>query len=665
VKRLQTWATVTLILLVGATLRFWGLGEVPPGLAHDEVANWLIARDILAGEHAIYFTAAYGHEPLYQYLQAGTVALFGDHWLGLRYPSAALGLLGLAAMATLVRRLAGTKTALAVMAFAAVSFWPLFYARVGLRAILLPFTGALAAYFLCRGLGLSARSRDVQVASGQRTADWLLAGLLLGISLYTYMASRILPVIVLAFMIYVSLVRRSARKYWPGMVLVLVIAALVFAPLGLWLARNPEAEYRIAEVRQPLDRLLAGDPSLVWHNLGANLGFFVLSGDRWPRQNVPGRPVFADPVGAVLFCIGLGIAIWRWRDPRYGFLVIWMLGSLVPSVITADAPSSIRNILALVVTFVFPALAWEWLAGLWSRAGPARRWLSIRAWRVTSWSVLAAALVLGCGLSVRDYFIRWPAHEVVQFDYQSDLTAVAEQVGRLPLETPVAVAGLSVYTMDRYTLSLSTRRDVGSVRLSDTRETLLVPAGDGARLFVPQVVPLDPVFERLLLTLGAVVESDPSYVGYRLPDRASLESYLQGLDSTAAMPDGASVPLPVSFGGQLAFLGYEPIPAVGASEQVVLTFWRVAETPREPLRIFLHALGESGTPIAQDDGLASAPWAWETGDVLVQKHELRLPAGTAPGKYRLQVGVYDPATGTRLAVSTADRLLLGWLTVAE
>jgi hypothetical protein len=380
---------------------------------------------------------------------------------------------------------------------------------------------------------------------------------------------------------------------------------------------------------------------------------------------VPGRPVFSDPLGAILFCIGLVVAIWRWRDPRYGFLVIWLVGSLVPSVITADAPSSIRNILALVVTFAFPALALEWLTGLWGRVGQVRRWMSIRAWRTISWSVMAATLGLGCGFSVRDYFVRWAANEVVRFDYQSDLTAVAEQVGRMPQATPVAVSGLSVYTMDSHTLALSTRRDMSSVRLSDTRETLTIPSADGAWLFVPHVVPLDPAFEHLLLALGAVAESRPSYTSYQLPDPASLGRHLQGLNRTAAMPNGASVPLPVSFGGQLVFLGYEQLPWVGASGEVLLTFWQVAEPATMPLRIFLHVLGESGTPIAQDDGLGSAPWAWEIGDVIVQKHVLRPPAGIAPGQYRLQVGVYDPATGTRLTVSTADRLLLGSLAVAE
>ena len=71
-SRRREWAAITSILLLAAVLRCWALGEVPPGLAHDEVANWLIARDILAGRHAIYFTAAI--EDLIQSKKTGTQA---------------------------------------------------------------------------------------------------------------------------------------------------------------------------------------------------------------------------------------------------------------------------------------------------------------------------------------------------------------------------------------------------------------------------------------------------------------------------------------------------------------------------------------------------------------------------------------------------------------
>ncbi|MCA9976404.1 MAG: glycosyltransferase family 39 protein, partial [Anaerolineales bacterium] len=123
-----------LILLIAAGLRLYGLNNLsPPGIEHDEVANWLIDRSILAGNHAIYFTRAYGHEAGFHYLQAGFVALLGDNVLALRLPAAFAGLLLVAVTYTLTRRLFGRQDGVIAAALLAVLFWPVFYSRLGLR----------------------------------------------------------------------------------------------------------------------------------------------------------------------------------------------------------------------------------------------------------------------------------------------------------------------------------------------------------------------------------------------------------------------------------------------------------------------------------------------------------------------------------------------------
>jgi 4-amino-4-deoxy-L-arabinose transferase-like glycosyltransferase len=679
-RRRTEWIAITLVTLLAAALRLWALGAIPPGLAHDEVANWLIARDILAGRQAIYFTAAYGHEPLYQYAQAATVALFGDHWLGLRYPSVAFGLLGLAATYVLIRRLFGGPVALLSGGWLAMSFWPLFYARVALRAITLPFTAALSVYFLARATNLSA----THAKSTPRLGDWLLAGLFLGLSLYTYMAARILPIILPAFLVYAFIIRPSSSPSrtpvpWSRILLFLLTAVVISAPLMLWLATHPGAEDRIAEVREPLDRLFDGDPSLVWQNLVANLKFFSFAGDPWPRQNLPGRPVFADPISAVLFYAGVLIALFRWRDPRYGLLLLWLGGALVPSIATAVAPSSIRNVLGLVVVFVFPALALV----------EAVRFLrlTLHSLLPTPYSLLPASCILLLTpclfLTVRDYFLTWPRHDVVRFDYQTDLSGVARRLDELPLQTPVAVAGLSVHTMDGPGLKLAARRDVRGVRLCDTRETLVVPArssdGGPVWLFVPQVVPLDPDLQERLLRWGAVMEigsqsswpAPTSFVGYRVPGDAELRRRplgdLQRLETAASLPDGTPVTLPISFGESLALVGYERLQQCTAPGDLLalLTYWHVETSPSTPLKTFVHLLGGSETPIAQHDGLGSPPQRWAAGDLVVQKHTIPIPDDLAPGQYQLQMGLYDPTTNARLPVSAADRLLIYPLEVTE
>jgi len=135
-RRLHRLAALVVVSLVAAAFRFVGLSNVtPPGLEHDEVAHWLINRDILAGNHAIYFTDAYGHEALFHYVQAGFGALAGDNALALRLPAAYSGLLVVALGFALGRRLFGWPSGFWSAAFLAVNLWPVFYSRLALRAI--------------------------------------------------------------------------------------------------------------------------------------------------------------------------------------------------------------------------------------------------------------------------------------------------------------------------------------------------------------------------------------------------------------------------------------------------------------------------------------------------------------------------------------------------
>ncbi|MGD2104755.1 MAG: glycosyltransferase family 39 protein [Anaerolineae bacterium] len=663
-SRASRWAVIVLILLLAAGLRLCGLGQVPPGLSHDEVANWLIARDILSGNHAIYFTEAYGHEPLYQYVQAASVALFGDHWLGVRWPSLAFGMLGIAVTYALVRRLFDVPVALLTMAGLTVGFWPMFYARVGLRAVALPFTASLSAYFLFRATDRWAgpTSRQSTDRRAGPLTDAVLAGLFLGLSLYAYMAARILPFVFAAFLAYLFLLSSSPRAVqWSSLLVFLLVAGLVASPLAIWLATHPQAEYRIAEIREPLDRLIAGDPTLVWQNLVANLKSFTIAGDPWAQQNLPGRPAFSGPVGAILFYAGVAIAVWRWRQRRYGFLLIWLIGALGPSVATSVAPNSIRDILELVVVFVFPATALA-EAGRWLKAKMPEEDKIGLGWRFLLPAFYTVLLAPSLFLTVRDYFVRWPRNEDVRYFYQAELTAVAHQLDEREPGMPAAVAGLSVHTMDSPTLELAASRDVDDVRLCDTREALVVPASGGSdgRLFVPRVVPFDEDIRQRLLGWGAYVESEGqgAFVGYRLPDSASLVPILERLETAVKVPDGSPLTLPTSFGGRLAFLSYEWLKRDRETVSL-LTFWRVEDPPASRLKIFVHLLDETGARITQHDGLGSPPSGWARGDVIVQKHMLSLSESFDADLCTVQVGVYNVTSGSRLLVAGAE-----WLSLA-
>ena len=127
--RRRALAWLVLIFLVAAGLRLYGLFELsPPGLSHDEVANWLIVRRIFNGEHSVYFPYAYGHEAGFHYVQALFVNLLGSHALALRLPAAFSGLLGIAVTYALNRRLFGRSVALLAAALLAAAWLWITYA---------------------------------------------------------------------------------------------------------------------------------------------------------------------------------------------------------------------------------------------------------------------------------------------------------------------------------------------------------------------------------------------------------------------------------------------------------------------------------------------------------------------------------------------------------
>ena len=128
------------------------------------------------------------------------------------------------------------------------------------------------------------------------------------------------------------------------------------------------------------------------------------------------------------------------------------------------------------------------------------------------------------------------------------------------------------------------------------------------------------------------------------------------------------------FGGQLQFLGYEgELDRASPGETLtLLSVWQAIETlpgQAAQLSLFVHLLDEEGQVVAQHDGLDIRLAGLRGGDRFAQLHTLPLPADLPSGEYALQIGIYDPATGERLTVPTAegaaDRLLLNTITITD
>lgn len=608
---------LVLILLIAFAYRVIGITSIsPPGLEHDEVANWLIDRAILEGQHALYFSEAYGHEAGFHYVQAASVGLLGDHAFALRLPSVFAGLLLVAINYALTRRLFGRKVALLSAALLAVLFWPVFYSRLGLRAIMLPVVGGFAAIFWWQAWQ-AQRAKQVN-------GYFVLAGVMAGLSAYTYMASRALPIFFGLFILYLALVHRQAfKRRWQGVGWFVLAYVLFAAPLVFYLQSNPGSEFRISEIDAPLRALLAGDLLPVLTNSLKITGMFGFVGDPLWRQNVAGRPVF-DVLTAVLFYAGIFLSFWRWKDAHYAFILLWLGTAAIPSIVTVDAPSSIRMINGLLVVTIFPAIVIHIIPTLSTKY----QQLSTKAAYV-----LAGTLVLtqmwGTAVAV---FNTWPNNAEVQFVWQKALTQTAAYLDADESTAPVAVGGWSPDTMDPPTMALSMRRDdldlrfFGSDSMSAPITTVIIPAAEGAvRLSRPTIRELHPLLEAQLRQWDAEIHGFEGFWLYVLSEFPLVQP---------------AISLNADFDGELRLLGVDI-----AEPGQILTTWQVLTPTNEARRFFLHAVDSEGNLLTQHDGLDAPAKHWQAGDIIMQVHTLsqELPPGT-----ELRLGVYNPQTNRRL-----------------
>jgi hypothetical protein len=671
-------AWLVLILLAAAVLRLASLSDVPPGLTHDEADHGLDAWGVVNGIRPIYFTVGYGREPLFDYSTAGLMTFLGPSYLAGRLTAVFFSLILIAATFAWTRTAFDYRTALLASAGLAVSFWAVMSGRQALRSISLPALFTLATYFywqavIPRASANPSDGRSLRSVRSSPLAHIVVAGLLLGLTFYAYVPARVMWLVFPVFLLYLAFFGRSYFAWaWRGTLLMLLIAAAIALPLLFYLSANPAVEVRLEELSAPLEAAARGDFRRLLKNSSDGLQLLTVKGDELWRYNIPGRPIL-PPVVALLFYLGLGLAIW-WsvaamfgkrvvarrrsednadngsggaagrisryvlkRDIRRSaaafFALTWLLAGLSPALVTGADLGTTRAVGMQPVLYVFPALV---LAALW-------------AGRLLPDKVAAGLLILLFALAfartARDYFFTWAREPEVRVQYETALvTAIRylNEQGRGP-------AAISTTTPGQFhspaAARLTLTNPAVSLRWFNGKHSLLLPQDENSTLVFTGFAALNPHLEKYFeATLRADLpmntsDLDRPILFYAADGPALVESWRLGEDDGIQVPaEGTS---PVLFGDALELLGYDlqtPLVSPGG-ELLLATFWQVKE-PLDEAVLFTHVLAPDDQVVAQADRLDVPGHFWAPGDVFIQLHQIDLPDPLSDGEYPLIVGLY-------------------------
>jgi 4-amino-4-deoxy-L-arabinose transferase-like glycosyltransferase len=647
----RKFAIILAITALAAFFRLYRLDTLPPGDGHDPALYGIDALNILQGARPIFHPTNFGREALFSYLVTASVLALGPTALAVHLTAAIVGILTIPTVYLLGEELFVEEReplksygGLVAALMMALSYWHLNWSRYGVRAILVPLFAALTLYLLCLGL-----------RTGRRRA-FVACGVALGLSLYTYQAARMLPVlVVIAFFFRALQQRRVSRRAAENLIAVVVISLIVFAPLGYYFLDNPGSfSQRIGQVS--VVNGTEGATSQVetlWNRGTKVLLMFNFRGDGHPYSTIPFRPAL-NPVFSLLFFIGILLSVLRFRQPNRILLLAWLLIMLMPAVLAGLGPSAKRAIgtlPAVACLIAIGALApWSMLAhrfANWPQPG-------LQILRATYVALIVAVFAYGGFVTYRDYFVTWASNPNLFTHFEVGISSIGEDIGTLPSSEKVFVSPeLPWHPGIRYHSGL---RD--GIRGYNGRVCRVVPG----LTTVPTTYVVVPSkdkqgLERLQTYFpdGRIVFDGPSHFG---------EPYFRAF----RVPEGSaanispSYPASLQWADHIQLPGYDlDSPTYQPGDTINLTlYYQDLMSMDQHYTAFFHLVGPTnpatgGLLWAQFDSepcLTFFPTiVWETGEIVIDTVKLELPADIPPGIYTLNTGFYHLWTMERLPVT--------------
>lgn len=660
-----------IILLAAAYLRLVDVATLPTGLHDGEINDIRIAEAARDGNIEVFYDlGTEGREGLYHVSLTLITSLVGTGPLGYRMLSIWIGLLTVAATYALGKRLYGHLAGLSAMGVMAFTFWPVLLSRQITREMLIPFF--VVAIWLCLTMLLPVYRRRRR--RGDNTSAAAALGALVGLMLYVHPMGLIVALFSIGFIAYMlrSKQRMSRRR----------LSYIIFALLLMLIISLP---YFISTVQRPelsgFERIAGSTATSLTAPFNAVFGL-ILDGDSNPVQNLPGRPLF-DPLTLALTILGVIVLVRGYKQPRY-LMLLFALVLFSPVYLLSDNAPNFANTAALMPMF---ALAFGLGISQLRIATPDfKLWLAL--------STLALTLGFNFVITYQDLVQNWADHPEVQTAFNARLGTLANHIDQNSPHVQMVVCGWNPEQSptaptlnDAQMIRLMMNRKHNSThRWADCNNALVMTDGGNSQ----QVIIPDPMLYeqahpavQMWLEQGDVLDIAglPNNSVLRMNVAESLADAMGLLTIEAPVlypPEatanaGEQFNTPISFGGNLTFLGYradaETVYMPG-DVMTVVTYWRVDGPLPPDLRLFTHILADPGaSPPANTDIIYVNPAQLQDRDVFFQVTYVPLPESLPVGDYTVSVGAYQNTSEDRLSVLAdgeprSNRLFLYDITIS-
>lgn len=408
---------VTLLTLSAFGARLVDLADEPNPFSGDEANFAVQGLRVERGEATNMFSAGvpFAQPSMYFFVVALSFKAFGVGVLGDRLPSAIFGTLTVPLVYLLLRDLFDRRVALAGAVFMAVYHLGVHFARLGMNNISATFITVLALWLMARALRT------------ERPLYFGLAGAAAGLTLYSYIGARLLPLVMVAWLAGVAL--RQPRLILRNAANLLVLAvgfAVVAGPQGLFYINEPDqfnAGLRASNIFASgwLDRETAirgqGEAQILLDQIRQGFGVLVVYRETQPHYNA--QQPLVDAFSRIPLLIGGLWALSRIWQPRNLMLMSLLVGTLVlGGAFAVPSPSAARYVTMIPAVAAFVAL------GVVKPADLAVRW-----WprlKLVAPAVVAAVLALLAFVNIQFYFGHYLPREL----YSGGNTDINEAAGR-------------------------------------------------------------------------------------------------------------------------------------------------------------------------------------------------------------------------------------------